>query len=100
MDTGLGDSRPRFVHGRGVLAEGREAALPIREYLNVFEDVLDRLPPRPVLPLVDELPLQCPGEVLHTSVIPTVPCTAHAGNEAVLIKQTLVACGGILTAAI
>ena len=76
------------------------AALPIIKYLNVFEDVLDRLAPRPVLPLVDELALQGPKEALHTGVIPAVPFAAHAGDEAVRIKQTLIAGSGILTAAV
>lgn len=80
-NTGVRDSRARFVLGRGVIAEGQVAALPIIEHLNVnvFEDVLDRFAPRHGPPLIHQLALQCSEEALHTSVIPAVPFAAHLG---------------------
>ncbi len=67
VETGLRDGHSRFVLGWGVIAEGRMAALPIIEHLNVFDDVLNRFAPCHVLPLVDELVLQYPKEALHDS---------------------------------
>ena len=75
-------------------------ALPIIEHLNVLEDVLFRVFTGRVMPLVHELVLECPEEALDTGVVPAVAGAAHAGGDAVLAEQTLVARGGILTAAI
>jgi len=44
VDTWLRHSRPRFVLGRGVIAEGRVPAPPIIQHLDIFEDVLILLP--------------------------------------------------------
>ncbi len=79
VDTGLRDSRPCFKLGRGVIAEGPVAALPIIEHLNVFEDVLDRFAPRHVLPLVHELALQCPKEAPTQALSQQVPLRLMLG---------------------
>ena len=75
-------------------------ALPIIEYLDVFEDVLGRLFAGRVAPMVHELALEGPEEALGTGVVPAVAFTAHAGDEAVRIESALVARGRILTAAV
>ncbi len=76
------------------------SSLPIIEHLNVFEDVLCRFVSRGVVPMIDELTLECPEETFDAGIVPAVAFTAHAGDEAILIEQPLVARGRILTATI
>ena len=76
------------------------APLPIIEHLNVFEDVLSRFVSCGIVPMIDQLTLECPKETFHAGVTPAVAFAAHAGDEAILIEQTLIARGGILTAAV
>lgn len=66
------------------------APLPIIEHLDILEDVLCRLAPRRVLPMVHELTLQRPEETFHTGVVPAIACATHAGRDAVLGEQLLV----------
>lgn len=76
------------------------SSLPIVEHLNVFEDILRGFVTGRVLPMIDQFTLEYSEETLDAGVVPAVAFMAHAGDEAVLIKQTLVARRGILTAAI
>ncbi len=96
MDTWLRDSRPRFVLGRGVIAERRVAPLPIIEHLNVFEDILSRFVSGGVVPMIYQLTLEGPEEAFDTGIVPAIAFATHAGNETVFIKDTLLARGGIL----
>ena len=50
--------------------------------------------------MIDEFTLECDEEALHAGIAPAVAGAAHARSDAVRIEQTLVAHGGILTAAI
>ncbi len=97
MDTWLRDCRPRFILGRGVIAEGRVPSLPIIEHLNVFEDVLFGFVSRGVAPMIDQLTLQRPEETFDARVVPAIAFAAHAGAEAIGGKDALVARGRILT---
>ena len=49
---------------------------------------------------IDEFTLKCDEEALHAGIVPAVAGAAHARGDAVRVEQTLVARGGILTAAI
>ena len=72
------------------------APLPIIEYLDILKDVLCRLAPRRVLPMVHELALQRPEETFNTGVVPAIAFAAHAGRDAVRDEQLLVRPGSIL----
>ena len=50
--------------------------------------------------MVHELARECPEEAFDTGIIPAVARAAHAGGEALLAEQPLVARGRILTPAI
>ncbi len=100
MDTRLRHSRPGFELGRGVIAEGRVPTPPIVESLDVLEDVRCRFFTGRVVPMVHALARECPEETFDTGVVPAVACAAHAGGDAVLAEQTLVAMCGVLAAAI
>ena len=50
--------------------------------------------------MIDEFTLECDEEALHAGITPAVAGAAHARGDAVRVEQTLVARGGILTAAI
>ena len=95
MDTGLSNRRPRFVLGRGVIAKGRVAALPIIEHLDIFDDVLCRVFTGRVVPMVHELARECAEKTFNTGIVPAVTFTAHARGDAVLAEQTLVPRGSI-----
>jgi len=84
----------RFVLGWGVLVKGRVSALPMIEHLDVFEDVLRRFVARGVVPMIDQLTVECPKETFDAGVVPAGACAAHAGDEAVPIEDALVAGGG------
>ena len=56
--------------------------------------------PCAVLAMIDEFTLECDEEALHSGIVPGVAGAAHARGDAVRVQQTLVARGGILTAAI
>ena len=75
-------------------------ASPIIEHLNVFEDILSRGFTCFVAPMVHELAREYPEEAFGTGIIPAVARAAHAGGEAMLAEQPLVARGRILTPAI
>lgn len=100
MDTRLRDCSPRFVLGRGVIAEGRVSTRPIVEHLDVFEDVLFRFHSYGIVPMVHEFPLQCSEEALDTGVVSAIAGAAHAGRDAIHGEQLLVGSCRILTAAI
>jgi hypothetical protein len=72
------------------------SSLPIVEHLDVFEDVLLGFLSCGVVPMLDELALECSEETLDTGVVPTVPFAAHAGTETVLSESVLVTRRGIL----
>jgi hypothetical protein len=76
------------------------SSLPIIEHLDVFEDVLRRFISCGVVPMIDQFTLERPEETFDAGVVPAVALAAHAGDETVLIEQTLVARGRLLTAAI
>jgi hypothetical protein len=96
VDTGLRDCCPRFILGWGGIAKGRVSSLPIIEHLDVFEDVLRRFTSCGVVPMIDQFTLERPEETFDAGVVPAVALAAHAGDETVLIEQTLVARGRIL----
>ena len=73
------------------------AALPIIEHFEVFKDLLRGLFPCVVLTMMNELPFQGTKEALDAGVVSAIPCATHAGNKTILVKDTLVARGGILT---
>ena len=75
-------------------------ASPIIEHLKVFEDILSRGFMCFVAPMVHELARECPEEAFDTGIIPAGARAAHAGGEALLAEQPLVARGRILTPAI
>ena len=75
-------------------------ASPIIEHLNVLEDILSRGVTCFVVPMLHELALECPEEAFDTGIVPAVAGAAHAGSDAALAKQPLVARGRILTTAI
>lgn len=100
MDTWLSDCDPRFILGRGVIAESRVSTLPIVEHLDVFEDVSFGLVSGGIAPMVYEFLLERPKETFNAYVVPTVAFAAHAGSEAVLSQSALVVRGGLLTAAV
>ena len=56
MDTGLRDSRPCFKLGRGLIAEGGVAALPIIKHFEIFKDLLLGLVSCGVLSMIDVSP--------------------------------------------
>ena len=87
MDTGVSNRRPRFVLGRGVIAKGRVAALPIIEHLDIFEDVLCRVFTGRVVPMVHELARECAEKTFNTGIVPAVTFTAHARGDAVLAER-------------
>ena len=97
MDTWLSNCLPRFVLGRGVIAKGRVAALPIIKHLDVFEDVLLRFVSCGIVPMINQLTLQRPEETFDTGAGSAVAFAAHAGAEAIGCKYALVARGRILT---
>jgi hypothetical protein len=96
VDTWLSNSRPRFVLGRGVIAESRVPAPPIIEQLDKFEDVLCRFFTARVVPMVHELALECAEKTFDTGIVPAVTFAAHAGSHAVGGEHLLVPRGGIL----
>jgi len=49
------------------------------------------------VPMIDELTLECSEEAFDARVVPAIALAAHAGDEAVLVKQTLVTMSGVLT---
>ena len=100
MDTWLSHRCPRFVLGRGVIAERRVPAPPIIEHLDVLKDILCCVFTGRVVPMVHELALECPEETFDAGVVPAIACAAHAGGDAVGREYVLVPRGGILTAAI
>ena len=51
-------------------------ALPIREYLDVLEEVLSRIFTGRIVPMVDELALECPEEAFGIGIVPAVAFTA------------------------
>ena len=73
------------------MVKGRASSLPIVEHLDVFEDVLRRFIPCGAVPMIDELALERSEETFDAGVVPAVALAAHAGDETVLIEQTLVA---------
>ncbi len=83
MDTWLSNYRPRFVLGRGVIAEGRVTALPIIEHLNVLKDIPCRVITGCIVPMVHKLALECPKEAFDAGVVPTITCATHAYRDAV-----------------
>ena len=83
MDTWLSHCRPRFELCRGVIAEGRGAALPIIEHLNVLKDIPCRVVTGGLVPMVHELALEGPEEAFDAGVVPTITCAAHTGRDAV-----------------
>ena len=70
--------------------------LPIIEHLDVLKNILFGFVSCDVMPMIDQFTLESSEETLDAGVVPAVAFAAHAGDEAVLIKQTLVACRGIL----
>ena len=75
-------------------------ARPIREHLDIFEDVLRRGFTGRVVPMVYEFTRERPEEALHPGVVPAITVAAHTGGDAVSGQQQLVPRGGILAAAI
>ncbi len=85
---------------RGVVAKCGVPTSPIREHFDVRNDVLSRLVPCAILARIGEFTLEYDEEALHAGIVPVVAGAAHARGYAVRVEQTLVARGGILTAAI
>ena len=75
-------------------------ALSIIEHLNVLEDVPCRVFTSRVVPMVYEFALERSKDAFDTGEVPASAGAAHAGADAVLTEQTLVARGSILTVAI
>ena len=50
--------------------------------------------------MIDEFTLECDEEALYAGITQAVAGAAHARVDAVRVEQTLVARGGIMTAAI
>lgn len=73
------------------------AALPILKYFNLFNDLLRGLFPCVIVRMMNEFTFQGTKEAFDAGVVPAIPCATHAGNGTVLVKDTLVARGGILT---
>ena len=67
------------------------------EHLDVFKDILPCLFTGHIAPMVHQLTLECPEEAFDTGIVSAMTCATHAGNKTVLVKDTLVARGGILT---
>lgn len=62
------------------------SSAPIIEHLDVFEDVLLGFISCGVVPMIDELALECSEKAFDRGVVPTVPFAAHAGTETVHIE--------------
>lgn len=76
------------------------AALPIIKYFEIFKDLLLGLFPCVVLTMMNEFLFQGTKEALDAGVVPAISFATHAGNETVLVKETLVARGDILTSTV
>ena len=74
--------------------------LPIVEHLDVFEDLLLGFVSGGIVPMVHELPLERSKETFDARVVQAVAFAAHTGNKAIFSESVLVACRGILTAAV
>ncbi len=79
-----------------MIAERGMPTLPIVEHLDVFEDVSRGFVSGGIVPLIDQLALECPKETFDAGVVPTVTLATHTGDEAMLRESPLVARGGIL----
>lgn len=83
MDTGLRDSRRCFKLGRGLIAEGGVAALPIIKHFEIFKDLLLGLVSCEVLSMMNEFPFQGAKEALDAGVVPAIAFAAHASRDTV-----------------
>ncbi len=71
------------------------AALSIIKHFEIFKDLLRGLLPCVILTMMNAFPFQGPKETLDAGVVPAITLATHAGKEPILIKETLVAHGGL-----
>ena len=62
------------------VAEGLMQPLPIVEHLDELKHLRLGFLSRLILPLMDQLILECTEETLHDRIVVTVPFAAHAGD--------------------
>ena len=100
MDIRLSHRRPRFELGRGIVAEAGLSAQPIIKHFNVLKDILRHLVSCTVLTMITKFALECAEEAFDTGIVPVVASAAHAGGDAMLAEQPLIATCRILAPAI
>lgn len=58
-------------------------ALPIVKHLDVFKDILLGFVSGRIVPMIDQLTLECPKETFDARIVPAVAFAAHTGNETI-----------------